>query len=131
VSAFTRRVAGNVVNDFVMGSIVNAVNQNGARLVMVMGHTRCGMVARAVHTWAKHEAQKMQKGKPASTEVSMRAHCLQIPQKSDGRHLFLLVLRPCLPKWNSWECTGFQMHMSRLCMATCVIKQWQSEVHVR
>ena len=62
-----------MVNDFVMGSIVNAVQMNDVRLVMVLGHTRCGMVARAVHSWAKHEAQKLQKGQPNSSEV-------QIPQ---------------------------------------------------
>ncbi|EIE22973.1 hypothetical protein COCSUDRAFT_47455, partial [Coccomyxa subellipsoidea C-169] len=56
------RVAGNVVNDFVMGSIVNAVQLLGVRLVMVMGHTKCGMVARAVHNWAKHEARKLKGG---------------------------------------------------------------------
>jgi carbonic anhydrase len=63
-------VAGNVVNDFVMGSIVNAVQLLGVRLVMVMGHTKCGMVARAVHHWAKHEARRLQNDKvQAATEV--------------------------------------------------------------
>ncbi|KAK9903546.1 hypothetical protein WJX75_008408 [Coccomyxa subellipsoidea] len=63
------RVAGNVVNDFVMGSIVNAVQLLGVRLVMVMGHTKCGMVARAVHHWAKHEARRLQNDKvQAATE---------------------------------------------------------------
>lgn len=48
-----------MVNDFVMGSIVNAVQLLGVRLVVVLGHTKCGMVARAVHSWAKHEARKL------------------------------------------------------------------------
>ena len=46
------RVAGNVVNDFVLGSIIFAIEQLGVRLVMVLGHTRCTVVARAVHKWA-------------------------------------------------------------------------------
>ena len=38
-----------------MGSILNAVQRLGARLVLVMGHTRCTIVAKAVHAWAKEQ----------------------------------------------------------------------------
>jgi len=65
-AGWIRRVAGNVVNDFVMGSIVNAVQLLGVRLVVVLGHTKCGMVARAVHSWAKHEARKLSGAKQAA-----------------------------------------------------------------
>ena len=36
-----RRVSGNTVNDYVMGSIVHAVQQLGVRCVVILGHTRC------------------------------------------------------------------------------------------
>ena len=63
------RVTGNCVNDFVMGSILNAVQRLGARLVLVMGHTRCTIVAKAVHAWAKEQ----KKGWPTFAGESAQA----------------------------------------------------------
>ena len=62
------RVSGNVVNDFVLGSIMSAVHVYGVRLVVVLGHTRCGMVARAIQHWARHEHKKAQDSLGASSE---------------------------------------------------------------
>lgn len=45
---FVVRVAGNVVNDSVLGSIEYAVEHLGSRLIMVLGHERCGAVGAAV-----------------------------------------------------------------------------------
>ncbi|KAK9789393.1 hypothetical protein WJX73_000696 [Symbiochloris irregularis] len=50
------RVAGNVVNDFVLGSVLFAVSQLGLRLVLVLSHTHCTVVANAVHRWASKRA---------------------------------------------------------------------------
>lgn len=46
---FVVRVAGNIVAPSVVGSIEFAASQFGSRLVVVMGHTRCGVVAATVH----------------------------------------------------------------------------------
>jgi carbonic anhydrase len=46
--AFNARVAGNVINDDILGSMEFATAAAGARLVMVMGHTACGAVAGAI-----------------------------------------------------------------------------------
>lgn len=46
---FVIRVAGNVVDDVVLGSIEYAVEEFGVALVMVLGHERCGAVAAAVN----------------------------------------------------------------------------------
>ena len=62
------RVSGNVVNDFVLGSIMSAVHVYGVRLVVVLGHTRCGMVARAIQHWAKHEHRKALDSLSAASE---------------------------------------------------------------
>ena len=51
------RVAGNVVNDFVQGSVQFAVQNLGVRLVMVLGHSHCSVVASAVHRWATRRSQ--------------------------------------------------------------------------
>lgn len=45
---FVVRIAGNVVAPSVIGSIEFAASQFGTRLVVVMGHTRCGAVGAAV-----------------------------------------------------------------------------------
>lgn len=45
---FVARVAGNIVNDDILGSIEYACKYAGAKLVMVMGHESCGAVKAAV-----------------------------------------------------------------------------------
>ncbi len=44
---FTLRVAGNVLNDDILGSIEYATQVVGAKLIVVMGHTSCGAVGGA------------------------------------------------------------------------------------
>jgi carbonic anhydrase len=46
---FTVRIAGNVVKEKVMASIEYACAVAGAKLVVVLGHTRCGAVTAAVN----------------------------------------------------------------------------------
>jgi carbonic anhydrase len=46
---FVVRIAGNVVAPSVVGSIEFAASQFGTRLVVVLGHTRCGAIAATVH----------------------------------------------------------------------------------
>jgi carbonic anhydrase len=45
---FVVRIAGNIVAPSVVGSIEFAASQFGSRLVVVLGHTRCGAVAATV-----------------------------------------------------------------------------------
>jgi len=45
---FVLRVAGNIVNDMIVGSLEYAVDHLGASLIVVMGHKRCGAVAATV-----------------------------------------------------------------------------------
>ncbi|MGH7296753.1 MAG: carbonic anhydrase, partial [Polyangiaceae bacterium] len=45
---FVVRIAGNIVAPSVVGSIEFAASQFGTRLVVVMGHSRCGAVAASV-----------------------------------------------------------------------------------
>lgn len=44
---FCVRVAGNVVNDDILASIEYACHVIGAKLIVVLGHTRCGAIAAA------------------------------------------------------------------------------------
>jgi len=45
---FVLRVAGNVVNDMIVGSLEYAVDHLGASLIVVLGHKRCGAVSATV-----------------------------------------------------------------------------------
>lgn len=44
---FTIRVAGNVINQDILGSIEYAIKVAGSKVIVVMGHTRCGAVQAA------------------------------------------------------------------------------------
>jgi carbonic anhydrase len=46
--AFSLRVAGNVINDDILGSLEFATEIAGAKLILVLGHTRCGAVRGAI-----------------------------------------------------------------------------------
>ena len=46
--AFNARVAGNAVNDDILGSIEFATAVAGAKVVMVMGHSACGAIKGAI-----------------------------------------------------------------------------------
>jgi carbonic anhydrase len=45
---FNGRVAGNVVNDDLLGSMEFACAASGAKLVLVLGHTACGAIKGAI-----------------------------------------------------------------------------------
>ena len=45
---FSIRIAGNVVNDDIVGSMEYACNVTGSKLIVVLGHSRCGAIAGAV-----------------------------------------------------------------------------------
>ena len=45
---FNARVAGNVSNDDIMGSMEFACKVSGAKVALVMGHTACGAIKGAI-----------------------------------------------------------------------------------
>ena len=45
---FNARVAGNIVNDDILGSMEFACKAAGAKVVLVMGHTSCGAIKGAI-----------------------------------------------------------------------------------
>lgn len=46
---FNSRVAGNIVNEDVLGSMEFACELSGAKLIVVMGHTSCGAIKGAIN----------------------------------------------------------------------------------
>lgn len=46
-----------MVNEFVLGSIMFAVQHVGCSLVVVLAHSRCSVVASAVQNWARNKSR--------------------------------------------------------------------------
>ncbi|MBS1874407.1 MAG: carbonic anhydrase [Acidobacteria bacterium] len=87
---FIVRVAGNILDDENLGSIEYAVEHLGTRLIVVLGHQRCGAVSAAVQGGkpAGHVGKLVEdiqpsveatKGKPGdAVENAMRANVLRM-----------------------------------------------------
>lgn len=67
---FNVRVAGNILNDDILGSIEFACKVAGAKLILVMGHTDCGAIKAACnHTRLAHITSIMEKIEPVISDV--------------------------------------------------------------
>lgn len=67
---FSARVAGNVVNDDVLGSMEYSCKVAGSKLVVVTGHSRCGAVTAACkHVEMGNITTLLNKVKPAIDKV--------------------------------------------------------------
>ncbi len=63
---FCVRIAGNVINSDILGSIEYACHVVGAKLIVVLGHTRCGAIQSACdNIESGHITQLLDKIKPA------------------------------------------------------------------
>ncbi len=72
---FCIRVAGNVVNDDVLASIEYACHVVGAKLLVVLGHTRCGAIMAACDNVEQgHITQLLAKIKPAIAAETQTTH---------------------------------------------------------
>lgn len=72
---FSARVAGNVLNDDLLGSMEFATAKAGAKAILVLGHTRCGAVSGACNNaQLGHVTGLLEKIKPAVRSVSRSGH---------------------------------------------------------
>jgi carbonic anhydrase len=68
---FNARVAGNVANDDLLGSLEFACAAAGAKVVLVMGHTSCGAIKGAIdNVQLGHLTGLLEKIKPAVSATS-------------------------------------------------------------
>ncbi len=68
---FDARVAGNFVNDDILGSMEFACKVTGAKLILVMGHTNCGAIKSAIDDAQLGKiTQMLTKIKPAVEKTS-------------------------------------------------------------
>ncbi|MEY4484280.1 MAG: Carbonic anhydrase [Verrucomicrobiota bacterium] len=71
---FSARVAGNVLNDDLLGSLEFATAKSGAKAIVVVGHTRCGAVSGACsNARLGHVTGLLEKIKPAVRKVAADA----------------------------------------------------------
>lgn len=71
---FSIRVAGNVINDDILGSMEFSAKLAGAKLIVVLGHTRCGAIQGACENAELGKLTGLlEKIKPAIEEVEPKA----------------------------------------------------------
>ncbi len=67
---FSVRVAGNVINDDILGSMEFACNVAGSKLIVVLGHSKCGAIKGACsHVEMGHLTGLLNKIKPAVEKI--------------------------------------------------------------
>lgn len=73
---FSARVAGNVVNDDILGSMEYACQVAGSKLIVVLGHSHCGAIKGAcAHVKLDHLSGLLDKIQPAINAVSQKNGC--------------------------------------------------------
>jgi carbonic anhydrase len=70
---FSVRIAGNVLNEDILGSMEFACNVAGSKLVVVLGHTKCGAVKGAcAHVEMGHLTGLLEKIQPSVEKVQQQ-----------------------------------------------------------
>ena len=93
---FNSRVAGNVENADILGSMEFACKLSGAKVVLVMGHTSCGAIKGAIdNAELGNLTGLLAKIKPAVTATAYSGE-----RTSKSRSQISGRTAPCLPAWN-------------------------------
>ncbi len=70
---FSARIAGNVLNEDILGSMEFACNVAGSKLIMVLGHSKCGAVKGACsHVEMGHLTGLLEKIQPAVENIASK-----------------------------------------------------------
>jgi carbonic anhydrase len=81
---FSTRVAGNVVNDDILGSMEYACQVAGSKLIVVLGHSHCGAIKGAcAHVKLDHLTGLLDKIQPAVETVCCENHVAEIGHNDD------------------------------------------------
>lgn len=79
---FSVRIAGNVLNDDILGSMEFACNVAGSKLIMVLGHSKCGAVKGACsHVEMGHLTGLLEKIQPAVEKIEASRLHLSFDEK--------------------------------------------------
>ena len=78
---FSARVAGNIINEDILGSIEYACGVAGSKAILVLGHTKCGAVTSACKgVELGNITALLSKIKPAIAEVKERDDDLEVEE---------------------------------------------------
>ena len=78
---FSARVAGNIINEDILGSIEYACGVAGSKAILVLGHTKCGAVTAACQgVELGNITALLSKVKPAINEVQERTGQLEVEE---------------------------------------------------
>ena len=78
---FSARVAGNIINEDILGSIEYACGVAGSKAILVLGHTKCGAVTAACQgVELGNITALLSKVKPAIKEVQKRTGQLEVEE---------------------------------------------------
>lgn len=79
---FSTRIAGNILNDDIIGSMEFACKLAGSKLIVVLGHSHCGAITGACHgTELGHLTNLLAKVKPSIEHVKVQHKDLDIRSK--------------------------------------------------
>ncbi len=85
---FSVRIAGNIVNDDILGSMEYACKVAGSKIVVVMGHSKCGAVTAACnHVELGNITTLLNKIKPVVDKVNVRPEDMTDEIIEDVAHL--------------------------------------------
>ena len=78
---FSARVAGNVINEDILGSMEYACGVAGSKAILVLGHTKCGAVTSACQgVELGNITALLSKVKPAISEVENRMGTIEVEE---------------------------------------------------
>ncbi len=112
---FSVRIAGNIVNDDILGSMEFACKLAGAKLIVVLGHTHCGAIKGACSgAELDHLTGLLQKIKPAIAEIefeyrqAVTLNNMPLVEKVSNRNVELMVkqIRTQSPSLNQMKENG-------------------------
>jgi carbonic anhydrase len=81
---FVVRIAGNIVAPSVVGSIEFAASQFGSRLVVVMGHTRCGAISATVKALETGQGPESKNVRSITDRIAPHIAALLRPDDPEG-----------------------------------------------
>lgn len=87
---FVVRVAGNIVDNFAIGSVEYGVSVLGAKLILVLGHTRCGAVDAALKgmKFNNHIQEILDDIQPAVAAINIESpNALELAIKQNVRNV--------------------------------------------
>lgn len=89
---FSARVAGNIINEDILGSIEYACGVAGSKAILVLGHTKCGAVTAACQgVELGNITALLSKVKPAIKEVQERTGEIEVEEVTKSNVLQSII----------------------------------------